>query len=311
MMILIIGGRYGAPTSEEKQNEFVKKYEKSYISITRKEFREAVDNNIPIYIFIEKNVYSEYHTYKKNKKVIIDLLKDPESNFKFAHVDSSNIFDFIDEVKVKAITTFEKFEEVESYLKSQWAGMFYNYLIDLVKEKDKKKIIDEVSELHNISDRMSEMIDQIGKTILTDSDEYEDVVKRQNEKTISFYTGKIAENIKFNEIAMLDQSEKSKIFEITEHFLDIVLNNPEVYDNDGNYNDLDFIFSDLDEKIKKLINNKLKQIDNDIQIENINLVNIYEIYSAKLKPLFNKNGLESLFKETLENLFGKQLQLPF
>jgi len=77
MMLLIIGGRYGAPSSEEKQAEFIEGYEKNYISITRKEFREAVSNNIPIFIFIDKNVYSEYHTFKKNKKTIIKLLKDP------------------------------------------------------------------------------------------------------------------------------------------------------------------------------------------------------------------------------------------
>ncbi|WP_416298138.1 DUF4062 domain-containing protein [Paenibacillus illinoisensis] len=311
MMVLIIGGRYGAPSSEEKQNEFVKKYEKNYISITRKEFKEAIDNNIPIFIFIEKNVYSEYHTFKKNKKVISDLLKEPDSNFKFAFVDSSNIFDFIDEVKVKAISTFEKFEEIESYLKSQWAGMFYNYLIDQIKEKDKNKIFDEVSELHNISERMNEMIDQIGKSILAENGEYEDVVKRQNVKTVSYYTNKIFEYIKFDDMAMLSQEEKNKIFEITEHFVDVVLNNSAVYSENGKFLDTDFIFGDLDQKIKNSINTKLKQIDNGLQIESMDLYKIYETYSTKLKPLFDNNGLESLFKETLENLFSKQLVLPF
>lgn len=311
MMVLIIGGRYGAPSSEEKQNEYVRKYEQNYISITRKEFKEAIDNNIPIFIFIEKNVYSEYHTFKKNKKVISDLLKEPDSNFKFAFVDSSNVFDFIDEVKVKAISTFEKFEEIELYLKSQWAGMFYNYLIEQIKEKDKNKIINEVSELHNISERMNEMIDQIGKSILTATGEYEDVVKRQNIKTVSYYTNIIFEYIKFKDVAVLGQEEKSKIFEVTEHFVDLVLNNSAVYDENGVFLNVDFIFSDIDKKIEKTINNKLKQIDKNIQIEIMELYNIFEIYSTKLKPLFNNNGLESLFKETLEDLFSKQLLLPF
>ncbi|QNK55153.1 DUF4062 domain-containing protein [Paenibacillus sp. PAMC21692] len=311
MMVLIIGGRYGAPTSEEKQNDFVKKYEKNYISITRKEFREAVDNNIPIYIFVEKNVYSEYHTFKKNKKIILDILKNPESNFRFAYVDSPNVFDFIDEVKVKAITTFEKFEEIEVYLRSQWAGMFYNYIIELIKEKDKNKIIDEVSELHNISERMNEMINQIGKSILTESGEYEDVVKRQNEKTILFYTNKIIENLKFSNIFIFDDKEEGKIFEVTEHFVDIVLNNAQVYDQNGVFLDTDFIFSDLEEEIGNSINKAFKDINDSLHFESINLYNIYDIYSSKLKPLFDNNGLESLFKETLEELFGKNLIAPF
>ncbi|MBU3105150.1 hypothetical protein KPL41_13745 [Clostridium gasigenes] len=67
MLILIVGGRYGSQISDEKKIDYEDFYEE-YVSITRNEYRIAYENKIPIYIFIEKNVYSEYHTYSKNKK---------------------------------------------------------------------------------------------------------------------------------------------------------------------------------------------------------------------------------------------------
>jgi len=65
--------------------------------------------NIPVFIFIEKNVYVEYHTYNKNK-VFFDnqLLLKSENNFSFAHVDDVNVFKFINSVERIAIKTFEK-----------------------------------------------------------------------------------------------------------------------------------------------------------------------------------------------------------
>lgn len=65
MMILLIGGRYGAPASEDNNQDYISNYEKNYISITRKEFREANESKIPIFILLIK-------MYKQN---IIPILK--------------------------------------------------------------------------------------------------------------------------------------------------------------------------------------------------------------------------------------------
>ncbi|MBC9007460.1 DUF4062 domain-containing protein, partial [Acetobacter tropicalis] len=84
IFVLIIGGRYGSKTSDTKENQI---YE-SYKSITKKEFETANSKGIPCFILIENGVYSEFQTYRKNKELKIN----------YAHVDSINVFKFIDEI---------------------------------------------------------------------------------------------------------------------------------------------------------------------------------------------------------------------
>jgi hypothetical protein len=38
-----------------------------YDSITKQEYKNAIENDIPTFILIESAVYSEYFTYLKNK----------------------------------------------------------------------------------------------------------------------------------------------------------------------------------------------------------------------------------------------------
>ncbi|GIO97183.1 hypothetical protein J14TS5_22690 [Paenibacillus lautus] len=311
MMILIIGGRYGAPSSEEKQQEYIESYERNYTSITRKEFREAVSNNIPVFIFIDKNVYSEYYTFKKNKETILNLIKNPEPKFNFAYVDSTHVFDFIDEVKVKALSTFERFDEIEDYLKNQFSGMFFNYLSSIRNVKEDKEILNSVTELQNISNRMNEMIEGIGRKVLIDSG-YDDVVKKQNEKTINIYTEKITDLLKLQDESVFYGSEESQIFETINIICDCILNNSKCYLENNEINTVDFWFDDLGEEILKSTNLKLKAVRKNLQLSNsIDFVEILDIYANKIKPLFEYNGLESVFKETFEKKFHRKHWLPF
>ncbi|WP_348257499.1 hypothetical protein, partial [Salmonella enterica] len=74
-----------------------------YVSITRKEHETATMAGIPSFVFIDKNVYAEYQTYKKNKKIFEDKIV-----FNFAHVDDINIFKFISILEpTTAIKTFD------------------------------------------------------------------------------------------------------------------------------------------------------------------------------------------------------------
>ena len=124
MMILLIGGRYGTIVSGDNLTEKKESYDNEYISITRKEFETASKMNIPVFIFIEKNVYAEYHTYNKNKKFFDDKINSDTGNtFSFAHVDDVNVFKFINSVERIALKTFEKIEDIENYLQNQ------NYVI--------------------------------------------------------------------------------------------------------------------------------------------------------------------------------------
>ena len=74
IFVLIIGGRYGSPASDQAeltQAEKDKAYKK-YNSITEKEYKAAREKDIPIFIFVEQNVLSEYQTFKKNRKEKFD-----------------------------------------------------------------------------------------------------------------------------------------------------------------------------------------------------------------------------------------------
>ncbi|MEH8165502.1 DUF4062 domain-containing protein [Aeromonas allosaccharophila] len=117
ILVLIIGGWYGSPISDAETETGLEFYN----SVTKKEYETARKNDIPIYIFIEKNVHSEYHTYKKNRK---------NQSIEYAHVDNVNIFKLIDDIYAQKrnniIRDFEKFDDLSSWLKDQWAGLFGN-----------------------------------------------------------------------------------------------------------------------------------------------------------------------------------------
>jgi hypothetical protein len=118
IFVLIVGGRYGSEaTSVEKKPP--RSFFDQYDSITRNEYETAVGRDIPIYILIEAGVYSEYQTFLRNKD---------NSSITYAHVDSVNVFHLIEDILARPrnnpIHTFERFADIESWLREQWAGMF-------------------------------------------------------------------------------------------------------------------------------------------------------------------------------------------
>jgi len=62
VFVLIVGGRYGAEKSETRTS-LPKSFFERYDSITKEEYRNAVEKDIPIYVLIERSVYSEFETY--------------------------------------------------------------------------------------------------------------------------------------------------------------------------------------------------------------------------------------------------------
>ncbi len=143
LFILIIGGRYGGSFKDSDK------------SITNNEYKEAVKQNIPIFTLVETGVYSDHNVYNKNKKDKPDIYK----NISYPNIDDIKIFDFIDEVrnngKNNAIQPFRNFSDMEIYLKKQWAGMMYDFLIEKNKESESKltnKLLDNI----NLASRKTE-----------------------------------------------------------------------------------------------------------------------------------------------------------
>ena len=55
IVVAVVGGRFGSESHEEPG-----------YSISQKELKRALERNIQVFIFIEKNVLSEYSTYQLN-----------------------------------------------------------------------------------------------------------------------------------------------------------------------------------------------------------------------------------------------------
>ncbi len=175
MVILIIGGEYGSAASGEKKDEF-----KEYMSITRNEFRAAVDSGIPIFVMIDKKVMTEYGVYDANYNAI----EKDNREMVFPSIKNINVFRFIKEIKgmiTLPIQEFEKSSDIKGFISKQWADMFKNYLTFLRGEKEDKKIENSVNEMKALIQKMSIMLDSVGKNVLTKDNpkEYENVINQQ------------------------------------------------------------------------------------------------------------------------------------
>ena len=166
IQILIIGGRYGSKTSEKGHKSSVpkagleKQYE-FYNSITVKEYHVARERNIPIFIFVEKGVYAEYQTYKHNKE---------NNSINYAHVDNINIFKLIDEIISQRVGSyikdFENFDDIQNWLKEQWAGLFADFLLKKSNQVNLKSLSSEIGELKGVTNALKEYSEIIMKKLI-------------------------------------------------------------------------------------------------------------------------------------------------
>lgn len=146
ILVSIIGNRYGSPAViDEKEIEY---------SVTQREIKTAFERNKQVYIFIDKNVLTEYETYLLNKK---------NKDITYKYVDNKNIYKFIEEVKSWShnnnIKDFETADDITRYLKEQFAGLFKQYMDDRNKVEeilDIKDIKETAKTLHELVDYLRE-----------------------------------------------------------------------------------------------------------------------------------------------------------
>ena len=158
LFVLIIGGRYGSEVSETRGDTKGNEFFDAYDSVIRREFESAYDDKVPAYILIEKGVYAEYQTYLKNKE---------NTNIEYAHVDSPNVFRFIEFVHSKRsnnpIFPFEKQSEISSWLKEQWAGRFKEMLNKQQELEKVDSISRQVTELSSINTTLKNYLEELIK----------------------------------------------------------------------------------------------------------------------------------------------------
>ncbi|MDD3276266.1 MAG: DUF4062 domain-containing protein [Kiritimatiellales bacterium] len=162
IFVIIIGGRYGTEASSKRKTPnrtFFDRYE----SITKKEYESALDRDIPVYVLVESNVYSEYQTYLRNKD---------NQNITYAHVDSVNVFRLIEEILSKPRNnpthTFERFAEIESWLRDQWAGFFRELLQKQSQQQQLSTLGAQVSELKAVNETLRKYLEAVMTGITPD-----------------------------------------------------------------------------------------------------------------------------------------------
>lgn len=275
MVLLIIGGNYGSPATGEDKAEF-----KEYMSVTRKEFKEALEIGVPIYAFIDSKVYVEYEIYEANIKSI----EDDNNYIKFRNVKDINVFKFIREIKGTGnivITEFEKIVQIKDFLSKQWSDMFKKYLDILKEENADKKLESTVDDMKNLIKRMDTMLDNIGKKVLGNGENisYDDVVK---EMDITDICDALANTLKTNEPVRDNKTESvSRYLESFKAFL-------------GKIETRDIEKLDMDESFRMLRNEVYKRgmsifsISDDLLLQ-LNLLrklmndNVYLGVQAKLR----------------------------
>lgn len=175
MVVLIVGGNYGSPAEGEKKDEF-----KEYMSVTRNEFKRAIDEGVPVYAFIDSKVYVEYGIYEEN----VEDIEKGKIKISFRNTKDINVFRFIKEIKKIGnipMTEFSKIIQIKDFLSKQWSDMFKKYLSYLRNDKKDKEIKDSVDNMNLLVQKMDLMLDSMGKKILTekDEDEYDKVILSQ------------------------------------------------------------------------------------------------------------------------------------
>ena len=137
ILISIIGGRFGSVSSHENY------------SISQMEIKTALELDKQVFIFIEKNVYSEYRTYLSNKQ---------SKTIKYHYVDNPKIYDFIEQLeglpKNNPIQGFESSEDIVHFLREQWAGLFQGFL----QEQRRLKEINLLQGLENTASTLNQLI---------------------------------------------------------------------------------------------------------------------------------------------------------
>lgn len=155
LFVLIVGGRYGSEISSVSKKYSLSFFDK-YESITKKEYESAVMRDIPIYVLIESGVYIEYQTFLRNKG---------NENVNYAHVDSINIFYLIEEILRKPrnnpIHTFERFSDIESWLREQWAGLFRELLNRQSQQQQFAALTAQVSGLKEVNETLKKYLEAL------------------------------------------------------------------------------------------------------------------------------------------------------
>jgi hypothetical protein len=176
IFVLIIGGRYGSETSDEEIKDTSKFYER-YESVTKKEYESAAAKDKPVYILVDKAVFNEYETFKKNRD---------NASIEYAHVDSVNIFKLLDQIMSKRknnpLQLFEKHADIESWLREQWAGLFRELINRRSENKQLMSLSERVDDLSEINSSLQRYLEQVVSKVSSSPEEATKIITEENKR---------------------------------------------------------------------------------------------------------------------------------
>lgn len=162
IMILVIGGRYGSLSKEDEELHATnpQKFFDEIRSITRKEYEKARERDLPIFIFVDDGVLSEYRTFLQNRD---------STEIKYAHVDDRRIYEMLHDIYVQRTNNFVKgfssHDDILNWLREQWAGLFADSLKRKQSDARIKNLETQISELSNVVTSLKSYSEEIVKLI--------------------------------------------------------------------------------------------------------------------------------------------------
>jgi hypothetical protein len=230
--VLIIGGRYGTEASATRTTTPHTFYER-YESITKLEYKAAVERDIPSYILIERNVYAEYQTYRKNRE---------NTTISYAHVDSVNVFQFIEELSAQPQNNpyhqFDKYSDIEDWLRLQWAGLFRELLNRRSTQKQLTSLSVQVANLAEVNTTLRNYLETVLQNVSPDKaagiieaererlDEHELINKLMENETILPITS-------LYQVPLADVRDALTSTNTLNEFLTMIIKNPHYYKKFG------------------------------------------------------------------------------
>jgi len=132
--VLIIGGRYGSTDKDTGK------------SISTIEYDTAVESNIPIYIFVDKEVWIKTDTYKQLKDMVIagDLGQDKLNEALGGKIEDVRVFEFINYIKRSGknnwIFPFDDAKDIIDTLKNNFSFLLKKLLEERKPEKSQQPV---------------------------------------------------------------------------------------------------------------------------------------------------------------------------
>ena len=179
ILILVIGGRYGALSKEDEER--IKAAPDEYFgrirSVTSREYERARNRDIATFIFVEHSVFAEHRTYKENKG---------NKTIKYAHVDDVRIYEMLDDILGQSRNNFVKefatLEDITEWLRDQWAGIF----VDMMRKRNTS------AQIRSLENQIQDLSDVVLSLKKYNEEIIRAVSKRQSSQIIDRETTRVS-----------------------------------------------------------------------------------------------------------------------